>query len=241
MPAKILKKKKSFFRAGIGAITLANTNSENSLMARPGKSRTDNLRRTIAAEAARIMAEHGISDYGMAKRKAADRLGVSDQHILPRNVEIESALHEHLHLFESHKHDDRLEKLRRVAISAMRMFQDFEPRLVGSVLSGTATAHSDINLHVFTDTPEHIAMCLMNHGIPYRDDERRVRTMADQIELIPAYVFDANEVGIDATVFPGSGLRRSPCSPIDGKPMHRAAIDDVRTLLNDRSNDPMSD
>ncbi len=181
------------------------------------------------------MAEHGISDYGMAKRKAADRLGVSNQRILPRNIEIESALHEHLRLFESHTHDERLDSLRRVAVSAMRMFRDFEPRLVGSVLNGSATAHSDINLHVFTDTPEHIAMCLMNHGIPYRDDERRVRTMSDQTELYPAFVFDASEISIDTTVFPGSGLRRSPCSPIDGKPMPRAALDDVQKLLNSRS------
>ena len=201
-------------------------------MARPGKNRTDNIRRTIAAEAARIIAEHGISDFGMAKRKAADRLGVSDQRILPRNSEIEIALHEHLRLFQSHKLDDRLSRLRRIALSAMRMFQDFEPRLVGSVLSGTATAHSDINLHVFTDTPERIAMRLMNKGIHYRDDERRVRMMTDQTELFPAYLFDVNEISIDATVFPSSGLRHSPCSPVDGKSMPRATIGDVEKLLH---------
>ncbi len=178
------------------------------------------------------MAEHGISDFGMAKRKAADRLGVSDQRILPRNSEIEIALHEHLRLFQSHKHDDRLSRLRRIALSAMRMFQDFEPRLVGSVLSGTATAHSDINLHVFTDTPENIAMRPMNKRIHYRDDERRVRIKSDQTELFPAYLFDVNEVSIDATVFPGSGLRHSPCSPVDGKSMLRATIGDVEKLLH---------
>lgn len=201
-------------------------------MAKTGKGRADNIRRAIAVEAARIMAEQGITDYGMAKRKAADRLAVSDQRILPRNVEIESALHQHLRLFDSDAHGDRLDRLRRAALSAMNMFRDFEPRLVGSVLSGTATAHSDINLHVFTDTPEQIALCLMDRGIPYRDDERRVRINSDQAELLPAFVFDSEDIGIDATVFPASGLRRSPHSPIDGKPMPRADIGEVQKLLN---------
>ena len=40
--------------------------------------RAEDLRRALAQEAARIMAEHGIEDFLQAKRKAADRLGVND-------------------------------------------------------------------------------------------------------------------------------------------------------------------
>ena len=39
--------------------------------------RAEDLRRALAQEAARIMAEHGIEDFLQAKRKAADRLGVA--------------------------------------------------------------------------------------------------------------------------------------------------------------------
>jgi hypothetical protein len=61
--------------------------------------RAEDLRRALAQEAARIMAEHGIADFLQAKRKAADRLGVHDVAVLPKNVEIEAALRAHLRLF----------------------------------------------------------------------------------------------------------------------------------------------
>jgi hypothetical protein len=48
--------------------------------------RAENLRRALAQEAARIMAEHGIRDFLTAKRKAADRFGVTDGNVLPRNT-----------------------------------------------------------------------------------------------------------------------------------------------------------
>lgn len=41
--------------------------------------RSDLLRRALAQEAARIMAEQGISDFLLAKRKAAQRMGVTDR------------------------------------------------------------------------------------------------------------------------------------------------------------------
>ena len=37
--------------------------------------RAENLRRAIAQEAARVMAEHGIRDFLFAKRKAAEQIG----------------------------------------------------------------------------------------------------------------------------------------------------------------------
>ena len=47
-------------------------------MSRHNVQRSENLRRALAQEAARIMAEHGIRDFLIAKRKAAERMGVSD-------------------------------------------------------------------------------------------------------------------------------------------------------------------
>ena len=73
---------------------------------RPG-GRGDALRMTIAQEAARLIAEHGIHDYGLAKRKAAERLGVdTDCAVLPRNVEVEAALMERQRLFGGNSHGD---------------------------------------------------------------------------------------------------------------------------------------
>ena len=61
--------------------------------------RAENLRRALAQEAARIMSEHGIRDFLTAKRKAAERFGVTDGSVLPKNTEIEDALAEYQRLF----------------------------------------------------------------------------------------------------------------------------------------------
>ncbi|MGC1520454.1 MAG: hypothetical protein WA803_02845, partial [Steroidobacteraceae bacterium] len=111
--------------------------------------RAEDLRSALAQEAARIMAEHGIGEFLQAKRKAADRLGVNDVAVLPKNVEIEAALRAHQRLFGRDSHDHTLKEQRRIALDTMRMLEEFQPRLVGSVLTGTATNYSDINLHLF--------------------------------------------------------------------------------------------
>ena len=105
--------------------------------------RGDNLRRELAQEAARIMAEHGIRDYLIAKRKAAERLGVMDGGaLLPKNSEIEAALAEYQRLFGGASHASALQAQRHAALAAMRYLSEFSPRLVGSVLSGTTDRKS---------------------------------------------------------------------------------------------------
>jgi hypothetical protein len=47
-------------------------------MSRRPNPRADLLRQAVADEAARIMREQGVDDFLLAKRKAADRLGVTD-------------------------------------------------------------------------------------------------------------------------------------------------------------------
>src|ERR1044071_6992205 len=130
--------------------------------------RGEQLRRALAQEAARIMSEQGIDDYWLAKRKAAERLGATDIAVLPKNTEIEAALAEHQRLFQSDTHSSALSALRRTALEAMRLLRKFEPRLVGPVLSGTASAHSEVNLHLFADGAETVALHLMDSGVPHR-------------------------------------------------------------------------
>ena len=129
--------------------------------------RAEQLRRALALEAARIMSEQGIDDFRLAKRKAAERLGATDISVLPKNTEIEAALVERQRLFEADTHSSVLKSARRTALQAMRLLKQFEPRLVGPVLSGTASAHSEINLHLFTDGAETVALHLMEHSIPH--------------------------------------------------------------------------
>lgn len=193
--------------------------------------RGDLLRRALAQEAARIIVEHGVDDYLLAKRKAAERLGVTDHAVLPKNTEIEEALAGHHRLFGARSHPDELAELRRHAIDAMRLLAEFDPRLVGPVLSGNATPHSDIVLHLFADTPEAVVLRLMDAGVRHRVGERRVKVLRDGTQSFPSVQFVRGGCDVDAVVFPRDGIRQSPFSPVDGRPMRRATRQEVEALV----------
>lgn len=200
-------------------------------MTRRSNPRAINLRLALAQEAARIMAEQGVDDYGLAKRKAAERLGATDISVLPKNTEIEAALAAHHRLFEMNTHSSALSALRRTALQAMRLLHRFQPRLVGPVLSGTASAHSEVNLHLFAEGPEPVALHLMEQGIPHRVGERRLRYEPNRLVSYPVVQFVAGDKAIDAVVFPIDGIRQSPASPVDGRPMRRADAAELESML----------
>jgi hypothetical protein len=189
------------------------------------------LRQALAQEAARIMSQQGIDDYGLAKRKAAERLGATDIAVLPKNTEIEAALEAHHRLFEFNTHSTALSALRATALQAMHLLQRFEPRLVGPVLSGTASAHSEITLHLFAEGAESVALHLVEQGIPHRIGARRMRYEPDRLVAYPVVQFVAGDKEIDAIVFPLNGIRQSPSSPVDGRPMRRADTAELESLL----------
>ncbi|MCP5327655.1 MAG: hypothetical protein H7A18_00965 [Sinobacteraceae bacterium] len=191
----------------------------------------ENLRRALAQEAARVMAEHGVHDFLFAKRKAAERFGVVDGSALPRNTEIEAALAEYQRLFGGEEHVESLLAQRLVAIEAMRYLKDFQPRLVGPVLNGTATEHSDVQLHVFADTAENVAFRLMDSGVSYEIGEKRVKMNAERQLQQPSVHFEIDAQPVVAVVFPVDGIRQAPVSPVDGKPMRRADLAEVEALV----------
>jgi len=177
------------------------------------------------------MFEHGVDDYGFAKRKAAERLGASEYAVLPKNAEIDAALAEYQRLFAADTHADTLAEQRRVAVDAMELLEEFEPRLVGPVLTGTATPHQEISLHLFSDSPEAVSLKLLEDHIQYKVSEHRVKMNAERVLQVPAVQFSVYDFPVDATVFPRDGIRQAPLSPSDGRPMRRAALEEVRALV----------
>ena len=192
---------------------------------------TERTRQVLAQEAARIIVNHGVRDYRVAKQKAAERLGVSARGVLPGNPEIEAAVAEHLQLFGGDDHADRLRLMRVAALAAMELLTEFSPRLVGPVLTGTADENSAVNLHVFTDSPEAVALALEHIGINYRPYERRLKSRRDQVETYSGFEFHHNHSPIQATVFPVDGIRQAPMSPVTGKPMKRVDAAAVQEML----------
>ena len=202
-------------------------------MPRKRKSNGNNerARMMVAQETARIIVNQGIRDFGLAKKKAAERLGLRDRGSLPGNAEIEQAVSEHLQLFAGDSHHDLLNTMREAALSAMELLSGFTPRLVGPVLNGTADANSAVNLHVFADSAESVAHALDQNGLSYKPYERRLRSRRDRAETYAGFEFHHGEASVQATVFPVDGIRQAPISPVDGKPMQRADEKAERELL----------
>ena len=200
-------------------------------MARQASNENDRARTVLAQEAARIIVEQGIEDYRIAKIKAAERLGMTARGSLPGNPEIEHAVSEHLKLFGRESHLDLLRVLRRAALSAMELLAPFTPRLVGPVLHGTAAANSAVNLHVFSDSAELVAVRLQESSVQYRPYDRRLKSRRDRAETFSGFQFTQNNSSIEATVFPLNGMRQAPISPVNGKPMRRADSQAVLKLL----------
>jgi hypothetical protein len=200
-------------------------------MGRQKNNGTERARQVVAQEAARIIVGHGIRDYRLAKQKAADRLGVAGRGSLPGNAEIEAAVAEHLQIFGRESHADHLRLLRIAALSAMELLVSFTPRLVGPVLAGTADENSAVNLHLFADSPEAVAMELAGMGVSYRPYERRLKSRRNRVETFAGFEFHHSNSAIQATVFPIDGIRQAPMSPIDGKPMKRVDSAAVQQLL----------
>jgi hypothetical protein len=134
-------------------------------------------------------------------------------------------------LFADGRHAAALADLRHAALQAMRLMADFDPRLVGPILTGTASAHSDIHLHLFSESAEAVSICLEERGVPHETLERRLRFERDRSVTFPAFRFVAGRQTVEAVVFPLDGIRQSPCSPVDGKPMRRASVAEVAALL----------
>lgn len=144
-------------------------NRNESLSAHAGESSRDAEDRTrIADMAARLIAEHGIADWSLAKRKAVRQLMLPERTALPGDDEIEAALAVHHSLFGGEAHDATLRQQREEALTWLRELADFSPVLVGGVAAGWATEYSDIRIELIADDSKEVELMLINHSIPYR-------------------------------------------------------------------------
>jgi hypothetical protein len=125
-------------------------------------------RESIAQTAATLIAEHGIADWALAKRKAARQLGLPERGALPGDDEIEDALREYHALFGGEEHEATLRAQREEALVWMKRLAGFRPLLVGGVAEGWATEHSDIRLELSADDAKAVELALINGGASYR-------------------------------------------------------------------------
>jgi hypothetical protein len=124
----------------------------------------------IACAAAALIVDEG-QDYGSAKRRAVQNLGLPPRTPVPNNDVVEAAVREHIALFCADTQPAELRALRELAVQWMERLQVFEPLLAGAVWHGTATRLSDVFLQVFSDDPKAVELALINQGVDYQAQE----------------------------------------------------------------------
>jgi hypothetical protein len=196
--------------------------------------RLQQTRQKVAAEAARIIATEGQHNYHSAKKKAAERIGVSDRLALPSNIEVKDALRTYQELYGGAAHQENIERLRQTAIKAMQLLDAFNPRLVGAVLDGTANAHSRVALHVFAESVESVILFFLERDVPFNQEQRQIRWHNGEHRTVPLILSELDGQVVELAVFNEVDLRQAPPSPIDGKPQQRAALHEVEYLLAER-------
>jgi hypothetical protein len=135
---------------------------------KPAPAASRHLRRAIASAAARLMAEDGSSDYAAAKRKAARSLGAENGEALPTNEEVQTELRAYQALYQEATQPMHLHALRQTAVDAMQLLDEFQPRLTGAVLDGTAGSHSPIRLLLFADSSKDVEIWLLSNNIAFK-------------------------------------------------------------------------
>jgi hypothetical protein len=189
------------------------------------------LRREVAIQAARLLAEHTCDNYQEARSKAAASMGVKNKRLLPDNQEIHQALVEHQQIFCLPEHRSSVETLRKSAMEAMQALALFNPRLVGPILDGSADSQSPIRLHLFCETPEELALYLMEKNIPWQERETVMEFGGKRTERRPVFRFHAGLNRVELVVLTPREQRNPPLDPITGRPNKGASVSMLKELI----------
>jgi hypothetical protein len=194
-------------------------------------------RARIAAAAARLMAEDGIDDFALAKRKAAKQLGALESQSLPGNDEIEAELRAYLALYQADEHPQRLAELRQIAFDAMRTLEHFSPYLTGAVLKGIPGPYAEIELQLFPDSVKEVEIFLLDRNIPYATHESR-RYAGDRPHSVSVLALAWQGVPLRLSIFDPRDERIALKTSQAGRVAERAGIAEVGALLRDDPRPP---
>ncbi|WP_225766331.1 hypothetical protein [Stenotrophomonas sp. Marseille-Q4652] len=185
----------------------------------------------IAELAARLLREGSAADVTQARHKAAARMGIRDDALLPSRTEIEAALRQQQALFGG-GHAQGLQRKREAALHALEFLHAFEPRLAGPVLDGTAVAHTAVSVHLHVDEPEAIECFLHDQRIGADLATRYLHLQRGGPRVpLPCWTFDADGISFELLVLPRSALQQPPVQAMDGQRLPRASLAQLRQHL----------
>jgi hypothetical protein len=209
-------------------------------MAKETGGRQHHLRQLIAQQAARMMAEEGISDYAHAKRKAGRQLGVTDTNCFPSNAEIEEEIKLYHQIYHHEDQPVNLRQLRTDALSVMRLLERFNPYLTGPVLDGTAGRYAETDIQLFADSLKDVEIFLLNQQIPYTMQEKSYRIANDKRnqeksgdrKKVPVFVLEGPNGLIKLSVFTPDDMRIPTKNPANGSNITRVNAESLQALIN---------
>ena len=192
--------------------------------------RQNGMRASIAAAAARIMAEDGIDDFALAKRKAARRLGAPDSVALPANDEIEAELRAYRSLYQAEEHPGLIAEMRELALEAMQLLAHFNPYLTGPVLAGTAGPYAEIELQLFPESVKEVEIFLLDRNFAFATSEGR-RFAGDRARAAAVLTLDWRGAPLRLSVFDPRDERLALKTSQAGRVIERAGIAEVGALV----------
>ena len=190
------------------------------------------LKDMIAQEAAKMIAEKGIEQFGQAKFKAADNLNVMNNGCLPSNSDIEKKLIEYYQLFQTDVHLDHILSLRKIALDIMHIFDNYQIYLVGPVANGTANVASAINFHIASEDESEIIQTLTKNDLTHKPYDRKIKFNEKTIKLVNGIKTIYKNTDIELTIFNHKEIRHAPLSKIDNRPMNRITVNLLQKMIN---------
>ncbi len=178
----------------------------------------------IAAVAARLMAEDGVDDVELAKRKAAHQLNLPEWIGLPTSQAVYDALRTHQAIFQDSEQRARIHILRTEALYWMALLSDFHPYLTGSVLDGTAGRYSMIDILLYPDSDKDVEIFLLNQNIPYTFARPRNERTSAVLQV------ERNDLTTNLVIYPAHD-ERVVFRKHDGSVRERARAEVVRDRL----------
>src|SRR5205823_6582346 len=148
---------------------------------------------------------------------------------LPSNAEIRDQIQTFARMHEGDKRTQHLRDMRLDALSLMRLLRQFRPRLIGSVMTGHVRKGSDIDVHVFCDSPHIITDLLEQDGLQYDLERKQVQKHGETRLFTHIHVHD--RFNFELTIYPEDKAHYVFKSSITGKAIERASIKELEELI----------